>query len=99
MPYHIEVVSKLGKRIRVTKRYWEYVVAKHESVESLEEEVKETLTNPESVKVSKEDPNVYLYYSRYGKYYLCVVCKDLNSDGFIVTAYLADKIKKGRRIL
>ena len=99
MSYYIEAVSKLGKRIRITKRYWGYIVAKHESVASLEEEVKETLINPDSVRVSKEDPDVYLYYSRQGKYYLCVVCKHLNNEGFIITAYLADKIKRGRRVL
>lgn len=99
MSYYIEMVSKLGRRIRVTKRYWEYIVAKHESVEFLEEEVKGTLINPETVRVSKEDPDVYLYYSRYGKYYLCVVCKHLNGEGFIITAYLADKIKRGREVL
>lgn len=93
------MVSKLGRRIRVTKRYWEYIVVKHESVEFLEEEVKGTLINPETVRVSKEDPDVYLYYSRYGKYYLCVVCKHLNGEGFIITAYLADKIKRGREVL
>ncbi len=99
MSYYIEMVSKLGRRIRVTKRYWDYIVAKHESVEFLEEEVKGTLINPETVRVSKEDPDVYLYYSRYGKYYLCVVCKHLNGEGFIITAYLADKIKRGREVL
>ena len=99
MPYYIEEVSKLGKRISVTKRYWEYIVSKHESVESLEEKVKETLRKPETVRLSKEDPDVYLYYSRHGKYYLCVVCKHTDSGGFIITAYLADKIKKGRRVL
>ena len=99
MSYYIEETSKLGKKIRVTKRDWVYIVAKHESVESLEEEVKGTLINPEVVRVSKEDPDVYLYYSRYRKYYLCVVCKHLNREGFVITAYLADKIKSGRRVL
>jgi hypothetical protein len=99
MPYYIEVVSKLGKKIRVTKKYWEYIITKHESVKSLEEAVKGTLKNPETVRASKEDPDIYLYYSRYGRYYLCVVCKHLNNEGFIITAYLADKIKKGRKVL
>jgi len=26
---------------------------------------------------------------------LCVVCRHLNGDGFIITAYLTDRIKKG----
>ena len=60
----------------------------------MESEVAETLINPEIVRLSKNDPNVYLYYSWYGGYYLCVVCKHFDNDGFIITAYLADKIKK-----
>lgn len=99
MAIHFEVESKLGKKIRVTKKYWDYIVAKHESVRSLEEEIKETLKNPITIKMSKEDPKVCLYYTRYRKYYLCAVCKHLNQEGFLITAYLADKIKKGMTIL
>jgi hypothetical protein len=43
----------------------------------------------------KEDDRVFLYYARRGKYVLCVVCRHLNGDGFIITAYLTDRIKKG----
>lgn len=95
MPAYIEVISKLGKRIRVTKRYWDYIVSKHESVAGLEKEVMDTLINPSYVRLSKEDKAVSLYYSAYDKYFLCVVCRHLNGDGFIITAYLTDKIKKG----
>jgi len=94
----IEVVSKLGKRIRITKNYWDFIITKHESVKYMENEVAETLINPEIVRLSKNDPNVYLYYSKYRKYYLCVVCKHFDKGGFIITAYLADKIKKGELI-
>ena len=95
MRYHIAVVSRLSKQIRVSKRYWESIVKKHESISGLEEQVKETLQNPVYIRVSKEDSQVFLYYMRYGKYYLCVVCRHLNGDGFVITAYLTDRIKKG----
>ena len=89
---------KLGKRIRITKKYWDFIITKHESIEQMKSEVVETLINPEIVRLSKNDPNVYLYYSRYGRYYLCIVCKHLDNDGSIITAYLADKIKKGELV-
>lgn len=95
MRYYIEVVSKLGKRIRASKNHWESIVKKHESVAGLEAKVRETIRNPAYIRVSKEDDRVFLYYSPCGKYYLCVVCRHLNSDGFIITAYLTDRIKKG----
>ncbi|MFQ5456647.1 MAG: DUF4258 domain-containing protein [Nitrospirota bacterium] len=99
MRYYLDVLSKLGKRIRTTKRYWEYIAEKHESIKGLEHEVKRTLEEPEYVRLSKEDKDVYLYYSRYNNYYLCVVCRHLNGDGFVITAYLTDKIKKGDGVL
>jgi len=95
---YIEVVSKLGKRIRTTKNYWDFIITKHESIEQMEKEVTETLINPEIVRLSKNDPHVYLYYSKYRKHYLCVVCKHFDEAGFIITAYLADKIKRGKLI-
>lgn len=94
----IEVVCKLGKRIRVTKRHWDTIVKKHESVAGLGEQVKETLQDPQYIRTSKEDEKVLLYYAPYGKYYLCVVCRHLDGEGFIITAYLTDRIKKGAMI-
>ena len=95
MRYPIEVRSKLGQRIRISKRYWEFIVKKHESGAGLEEQVKRTIRDPIYIRVSKEDDQVFLYYAPHGKYFLCVVCRHLNGDGFIITAYLTDRIKKG----
>jgi hypothetical protein len=95
MSAYIEAVSRFGKKIGLTKRHWDYIISKHESVIGLEEQVKETLKRPAYVRLSKEDGKVYLYYAPYKKYFLCVVCRHLNGEGFIITAYLTDKIKKG----
>jgi hypothetical protein len=95
MSAYIEVQSKLRKLIRTTKRHWDYIVSKHDSIIGLEEQVKETLINPVYIRLSKEDTAVHLYYAPYGRYYLCIVCRHLNGGGFIITAYLTDQIKKG----
>ena len=96
---YFEVVSHLGKKIRVTKDYWSFVVdVKHPPVKGLEEETKQTLKKPIEIRRSKDDKKIYLYYSKYKKYMLCVVCKHLNGDGHIITVYLADKIKEGESI-
>ena len=94
----IEVVCKLDKRIRVTKRYWDTIVKKHESVAGLGEQVKGTLRNPQYIRTSKEDEKVLLYYAPHREYFLCVVCRHLNGEGFIITAYLTDRIKKGAMV-
>ena len=36
-----------------------------------------------------------LFYSEDGKYWLCVVTKQTGLEGFIITAYITDKVKEG----
>lgn len=92
----IEVISKLGKRIRVTESYWNFIVTvKHTYMRGKENEVKETLKDPDEIKRSTKDPTVYLYYKRQGNIFVCVVCKHLNDEGYVVTTYLTDKMKIG----
>jgi len=43
----------------------------------------------------KLDSSVYIYYRRFGEYFICVVAKYLNGDGFIITSYKTDRIKRG----
>ena len=79
-----EVVSKLGRRIRVTKRYWNYIVSvKHPSVRGLERFAMEALRNPVEVRRSARDPAVFTYYGLAGDKYICVVAKHLNSEGYV----------------
>ena len=56
---------------------------------------------PEVVHESTSDPAARLYYRFYhrtigGGKYLCVVVKVTGEDAFVVTAYLTDRLKKGR---
>ncbi|HID26933.1 MAG TPA: DUF4258 domain-containing protein [Methanosarcinales archaeon] len=95
--------SILCKIIRTNASYWKYVVeVKHpESFKRIGfqnsvELTKETLRNPDMVVRERIDPSVYLYYRHYrDKYFICVVAKPLNGDGYIITAYLTDHIKRG----
>lgn len=94
-----EVVTPLGIKIRTTDSYWHKIVSfKHPSMNGKEEDVKSALAEPEQIRVSKADPLVNLYYKACGRYYVCVVTKKLNGDGFIVTAYLTENIKEGEQI-
>jgi len=67
-------------------------------MEGKEEEVKRCLSEPAEIRKSSEDPNVFLYYLESGAYYICVVARHLNGDGFIITAYITDKIKEGEAV-
>lgn len=60
-----------------------------------EDLVKETLVNPNQIRRSRKDSNVYLHYKRVNGKYNCVVAKHLNGEGFIITTYITDRIKAG----
>ena len=95
---YFEITSSLGKRIRVTKGYWNKIVeTKHRIMKGKEDIVKTTLKRPEQVRRSTKDLNVYLYYKRINGDYSCVVTRHLNGDGFIITTYITDRIKIGEK--
>lgn len=96
---YFEVISKLGKRIRTTIAHWNFIInVKHLEIKGQEENVKETLQYPDIISISEEDKQVYLYYRKSDKYYLCVVAKHLNGEGFIITVYFTKRIKEGERV-
>lgn len=92
--------KRQGKR--TTEEYWKLIIElKHPIIKRHERAVKETLEKPDEIRESKKDAKVLLYYRQYKNLenrYVCVLIKQLNGEGFVVTAYLADKIKRGNVI-
>ena len=98
IPY-FAVISKDGKKISTTKRYWDLIVTwKHPAMKGKEGLVKETLTDPDEIRVSKSDKKVQMYYKKQGDAFVCVVVKLKNSEGFIITTYMTNIVKEGRII-
>jgi hypothetical protein len=95
-----EVISVLGKSIRTTVTYWDKIIReKHPIMHGKEAEVKETICNPNEVRQSKTDKNVFLYYRTVEKMrYVCVVIRHENEHGYIITTYLAEEMKEGNTI-
>ena len=65
--------------------------------------IKETLCKPDKIMKSNHAENVWLYYKHYqttpvSEKYLCVIVKILNKEGFIITSFFTDRIKKGEKI-
>ena len=82
---------------RTTKFFWKNVIIiKHKELEKLESEIKLCLAYSDVVELSKEDQNVYIYYKKTKNKYICVVTKHLNEHGFIITAHIASKLRKGK---
>jgi len=92
----LSVVSKLDRRIRISKTYWEKIVTiKHPVMAGKEIQVIKTLQDPFIIRQSKKDANVCLYYREFGVRYICVVVKHENGTGYIISFYPVDNIKKG----
>jgi hypothetical protein len=95
-----EVLTPLGLRVQVTRNYWELIITvKHPAMKGHENEVQETLRNPDEIRQSKSDSNVYLFYKpeRMGRW-ICAVAKKLDGDGYLITTYPTDAIKEGAQI-
>jgi hypothetical protein len=91
-----------GREVRLTDERLEHIL-EHPEMREMKAAIDETLQRPERVVESRTDRSVQLYYRLYfrtivGGKFLCVVVKTSSDDAFVITAYLTDRIKKGRRI-
>ena len=60
---HFEVLTPLGFSVRVTRSYWDLIVTfKHPAMAGRESDVREALQNPDEIRVSRIDSEVYLFY-------------------------------------
>lgn len=95
-----EVTCVLGKKLRTTKRYFEFITqVKHPELRGKLNEVLETLIEANEVRRNTEHPEIYLYYRKINRHWICAVTRHLDGDGFLVTAYTTGKSKrKGEQI-
>lgn len=65
----------------------------------METEVQATLRQPEEIRRSRSDANVYLFYrEQFIQRWFCAVARRLNGEGFLITTYPTDAIKAGEII-
>lgn len=97
---YFAVQTPLGVTVRTTKEYWESITTtKHPSIRKYEAQVKKTLSNPDQIRRSTRDSRVHLYYKSIGKLSVCVVADHMSSkEGYVITAYLTDRIKEGEQV-
>ncbi len=89
--------TPLNCSIRVTVAYWNIITQiKHPIMNGQEAAVQATLTQPDQIRRSRSDSNVYLFYKlQREKRWLCAVIRQLNGEGFLITTYPNDAIKEG----
>lgn len=89
-----EVKDKTGRKIRLTKKQWNHITAKHSYMANRLKDIEKNLTNPTLIIPHKFDEkmrNYYLYYKNISRY-LLVLVKYLNGDGYVATSFITRKI-------
>ncbi len=96
----MEVETPLGFVVRVRNDYWKLITTvKHPVMAGRKEDVADTLKNPDEVRQSTTDPNVFLFYkAERADRWVCAVAKRLDTEGFLITTYPTDAIKEGKQI-
>jgi hypothetical protein len=92
-----EVATPIGFSVHTTTEYWQFIVTiKHPIMLNRLADVQATLSDPDEIRLSKTDAQVYLFYRDDGtKRWVCAVVRRLNGEGFLITAYRTSAIKEG----
>jgi len=98
-----EVISKIGKKIRLTEVQWAHMSSKHPELVNQIDKMIATLQKPDYVYHSPEEENFhYLKFFRQTpitEKYLLLIIKHLNGEGFIITGFFVSKIRTKNKVL
>src|SRR5436189_137305 len=91
-----------NRTVRLTDERLRHVLD-HPEMAGMEAAIELTLRSPTVVVRSPDEASIALIYKFYsrtvvGDKWLCVVVKYSDTDAFIVTAYLTDRIRPGEQI-
>ncbi|MEI6669776.1 MAG: DUF4258 domain-containing protein [Acidobacteriota bacterium] len=92
----LDELTPLGFRVRCSVGYWERIVSiKHPAMRDRLDDVRMTLSQPDEIRRSLRDPDVLLFHRVVSPRWVCGVVKKSDQAGYLITAYPADKIKRG----
>lgn len=96
MVYVFEVVDRYGRKIYLTSERWKHLSLHHPELTGNLEFIKQSVISPSLEVMDKIDGNLYYlhYFMKEIGFYLIVVVKYLNKEGFIITAFYSKKRKK-----
>jgi hypothetical protein len=60
-----------------------------------DQDVRFALVEPDEIRRSRKDRDIFLFYRRGQFRWICAVAKRENGEGFLVTAYPTDNVKIG----
>ncbi len=94
-----DVAAYDGKMVRLSEAQWRHILFFHPEVEGEQEKIMEVVKKPEVVlEGATRDMRVcYRFYpsTPVASKYLAVVVKVLDGEGFIITSYFTERVRKG----
>ena len=91
-----KVVSKSGVLVRLTDERWSHITEEHCELAGMRLEVLETIANP--VRILAGGMGEFLAVREISQLrHLVVVYRELENDGFIITAFVTSKAKSLNR--
>jgi hypothetical protein len=87
-----KVLSRRGVPIRLTDERWAHITEEHCELAGLRLEVLETIANPSQILAGHKDELLASREVSPGKH-LVAVYRELENDGFVVTAFLTKRTK------
>lgn len=85
--------DKNKRKIKLTTKQWKHISYRHPEMADKINEIESAIISPTVQKQYSEEVIKYYKYLKSEKKYLMVAVKLLNSEGFIITAYLTSKIQ------
>ncbi len=89
-------LSKNGISIRLTNERWIHIIIGHPELIGYHIEVLETIKDPEAIYAGKSGEYIAIKNIK-NKKYMVVIYKELNNDGFVITAFKTNNIKKFKK--
>lgn len=86
-----DVTSKNGLPIRLTDERWTHITEEHSELAGMRLEALETVSQPERVLAGGEGELLAVRELEVGKF-LVVVYRELDEDGFIITAFITRRV-------
>jgi hypothetical protein len=84
--------SQNGLLIRLTEERWSHIIDEHGEISGLQETVLRTITDPERILAGNEGALLAVKTVEPGKW-LVVVYRELEEDGFVITAFLTRRFR------
>ncbi|MFC1960270.1 hypothetical protein ACFLYO_06140 [Chloroflexota bacterium] len=91
-------VSKNGIPIRLTDERWQHIVVGHSELVGMKQEVLDTIAKPERILAGNEAELLAIHIVETGKW-LVVIYRELEADGFVITAFLTRRERSLNRRL